>query len=143
MNRQTILDKVYTKTYYVGEMLKNKDTDMKFVQACSDDSDILSDYMDAEINRINGYMTKRLVSFSIDKENITVNTNRPLKDKIVNIIENALESYLVEYITWKWIKDNYPQIANPSDKEERLWQLKDAITSLSPSVRRRATTIGI
>jgi len=143
MNKQRILDKVYTKTYYIGESGKSKDPEMKHIQACSDDSDVLSDYMESEINRISGYMRKRLISFKIEGEIIHVNTNRPCRDEMVKVVEDALESYLVEYIAWKWVSDNYPNIADPSVKEERLWQLKDAITSLSPSVRRRAATMGI
>ena len=62
---------------------------------------------------------------------------------MMSVIECSFESYLVEYLSWKWIKDNYPQIADSSDMENRLWQLKDNITSLSPIVRRRATEMGV
>lgn len=143
ISKQSILDKVYTKTYYIGESKKGKDPDMKYVQAGADDADILSDYLMDEINRMRGYMTKRLVDFVLKNDCIFLRTNRPDRRDMLPVIERSFESYLVEYLSWKWIKDNYPQIADPSDKDARLWELKDHITSLSPRVRRRATEMGI
>lgn len=143
IDKQKILEKVYTKTYYIGESKKGKDTDIKFIQAGKDDADILSDYLSDEINRMKGYMAKRLIDFSFDNESISLTTNRPDKEIMMSVIECSFESYLVEYLSWKWIKDNYPQIADSSDMENRLWQLKDNITSLSPIVRRRATEMGV
>ncbi len=143
IDKQKILEKVYTKTYYIGESKKGKDPDIKFIQAGKDDADILSDYLSDEINRMKGYMAKRLIDFSFDNESISLTTNRPDKEIMMSVIECSFESYLVEYLSWKWIKDNYPQIADSSDMENRLWQLKDNITSLSPIVRRRATEMGV
>ena len=143
IEKKKILEKVYTRTYYIGESKKGKDPDMKFVQAGKDDEDILSDYLNEELNRLKGYMIKRLDGFSFNDETVSLTTNRPDKESILPVIECSLESYLVEYLSWKWIKGNYPQIADPSDKEDRLWELKDHITSLSPRVRRRATNMGI
>lgn len=143
IEKKKILEKVYTRTYYIGESKKGKDPDMKFVQAGKDDEDILSDYLNEELNRLKGYMIKRLDGFSFNDETVSLTTNRPDKESILPVIECSLESYLVEYLSWKWIKENYPQIADPSDKEDRLWELKDHITSLSPRVRRRATNMGI
>ena len=143
IEKKKILEKVYTRTYYIGESKKGKDPDMKFVQAGKDDEDILSDYLNEELNRLKGYMIKRLDGFSFNDETVSLTTNRPDKESILPVIECSLESYLVEYLSWKWIKENYPQIADPSDKEGRLWELKDHITSLSPRVRRRATNMGI
>lgn len=143
MNRQLILDKVYTKTYYIGESKKRENPDMKYVQASSDDADVLSDYMNAEINRLKGYMQKRLLFFRFNGDDFFCVSNRPSAREMVDVINESMETYLVEYITWKWLSDNYPQLADPSAKEETLWSLKDHVCCLAPKVRRRAATMGI
>lgn len=143
MNRQHILDKVYTKTYYIGESKKRENPDMKYVQASSDDADILSDYMNAEINRLKGYMQKRLLFFRSHGDEFFCVSNRPDAKEMIPVIEESLETYLVEYITWKWLSDCMPQLADPRPKEEALFTLKDHICAVAPKVRRRAATMGI
>lgn len=52
MNKQQIIDKVFTKTYYIGEAKKQEDPLSKIIQASKDESDILGDYFDEALNEI-------------------------------------------------------------------------------------------
>lgn len=142
MNRKSILDRVYTKTYYTGESRKQETPSAAVIQASSDNNDALNDYLDEAMNEIEFYAHKRLVEISFKDDVLTVESKRPKKDELVSCLDRLLEDYLVEYISYKWFSENGFQ-TDPSGMNGSLDRLKNCICALAPRVRRRATNMGI
>lgn len=144
MNKQSIIDKVHTRTYYLAESKKKEMPDLAFMQTSSDNADILSDYMDAAIDEIKSYMEKRLISFSWSEDDvITVTSERDKADLMTERLDKAMSDYLVEELVYRWASDTFPRFSDSKVRDEKLDNLKDIICSLAPNVRRRATTMGI
>lgn len=142
MNKQQIIDKVFTKTYYIGEAKKQENPLSKIIQASKDESDILGDYFDEALNEINFYAQKRLVEVIITEDSIEITSQRPKKEEITKCVDRLLGDYMVEYISYKWLSDNGYNV-DPTEKDQALDRLKNCICALAPKVRRRATEMGI
>lgn len=142
MEIKSVLEKIYTKTYYIGEAHKRENANAGIIQACADNDDVLMDYISMELEEINFYAKKRLVEFAFNEGKISVESSRPKADEMKGCMEKLLSDYLVEYASYRWLNDNGVNY-DSSIKDESLHRLKDCICSLAPRVRRRATNMGI
>lgn len=142
MNRKSVIERVYTKSYYTGEARKPENPSVAVIQASIDNNDILTDYMNDALNEVEFYAHKRLVEISFKDDEISVVSERPKKEELVSCLDRILEDYLVEYISYRWFSENGIN-ADRSVVDMALDRLKDCICSLAPKVRRRATQMGI
>nr|DAU87698.1 MAG TPA: hypothetical protein [Caudoviricetes sp.] len=142
MDKESILNKVYTKTYYIGEALKKNNTHDSIVQACKDNSDILLDYFEAALNEINFYAQKKLFKVIVTDKSIEIISERAKKEEISKSLDSLVSDYLVEYISFRWLFDNGYGIS-PEGVLNALENVKDCICALAPKVRRRAANMGI
>ena len=129
MDKKAILDKVYTRTYYIGESRKRENIDASIIQACEDNSDIL-------------YSQKRLVKVVMNEETIEVTSERVKNEELKECLENLVSDYLAEYVLFRWLSDNGYGIS-PEGVSNALENVKDCICALAPKVRRRAANMGI
>ena len=143
MNRQNVINKVYTRTYYLAEGKKEEMPSLATMQASQDNNDILSDYLESAMDRVKAYIEKRLPSVSWVDDTLLVESNRENAEEMIQRLDRAIEDYLVEELVYRWVSDNQPKMADPSLPEQRLDYVKTCVTSLAPNVRRRATTMGI
>ena len=143
MNKTEVLNKVHTKTFYIGESKKADNPNIALIQTSDENSDILSDYFNRYMNELTGYMHKRLIDFSWDGDTLTIQSPREKKDEMVKVLDNAISDYLTERLVFQWFMDNNVEVNNPPLYEELLDKVKTYIATLSPNVRRRATTMGV
>lgn len=143
MNREEILKKVHTRTYYLAESKKSEIPELAFMQTSADNTDILNDYLDAAIDEMKSYMNKRLVSFEWEGDVITVESKRDKADVMTQGLDKAMADYLVEETIYRWTSDTFPKFADRDLRDKKLDNLKDIVCSLAPIVRRRATTMGV
>lgn len=143
MNKQEVLSKVHTRTYYIAETKKREMPDLALMQTSSDNSDILSDYMDAAVEELKAYMEKRLLGVEWDGETLKVTSERPKSDLMLIQLDKAIADYMVEELTSRWIGDSFPQLADFKMRDKKLDYVKNVVCSLAPKVRRRATTMGV
>ena len=90
MDKKAILDKVYTRTYYIGESRKRENIDASIIQACEDNSDILEDYFKSALNELNFYSQKRLVKVVMNEETIEVTSERVKNEELKECLENLV-----------------------------------------------------
>lgn len=143
MNREEILKKVHTRTYYLAESKKSEIPELAFMQTSADNTDILNEYLDAAIDEMKSYMNKRLVSFEWEGDVITVESKRDKADVMTQGLDKAMADYLVEETIYRWTSDTFPKFADRDLRDKKLDNLKDIVCSLAPIVRRRATTMGV
>lgn len=143
MRKQEVLDKVHTRTYYIAESKKGEIPNLAFSQTSSDNNDILTDYLDSLVQRLTGYMTKRLLQVEWDGETLKVTTNRDNADEMAQALDKAITDYMVEELVARWMEDTFPKMADRRLAEERLDYVKDCVCALAPNVRRRATNLGV
>ena len=143
MNREEIIKKVHTRTYYLAESKKSEIPELAFMQTSEDNTDILNDYLDAAIDEMKAYMNKRLVSFEWEGDVITVESKRDKTDLMTQSLDKAMADYLVEETIYRWASDTFPKFADRELRDKKLDNLKDVVCSLAPIVRRRATTMGV
>lgn len=142
MDKKAILDKVYTRTYYIGESRKRENIDASIIQACEDNSDILEDYFKSALNELNFYSQKRLVQVVMNEETIEVTSERVKNEELKECLENLVSDYLAEYVLFRWLSDNGYGIS-PEGVSNALENVKDCICALAPKVIRRAANMGI
>lgn len=142
MNIERVLEKIYTKTYYIGESLKESYASAKHIQACPDDNDVLMDYINAEMTSVEAYLQKRLDFVSLS-DVLDVCSKREKSEEMSALLERSLEEYLAESTVYRMMCDRMPSAADPRGAQDALERLKDIACSLAPTVRRRATTMGL
>lgn len=143
MNKQDVINKVHTRTYYIAESKKREMPDLAIMQTSSDNSDILSDYIDAAVEELMAYMQKRLLEVEWDGESLKVTSSRDKAELMLIQLDKAIADYLVEELCYRWVSDTFPKLTNESLREKKLDYVKDIVCSLAPRIRRRATTMGV
>ena len=142
MNIEKVLERIYTKTYYIGESLKESNVPASHIQACPDDNDVLTDYINAEMTFVEAYLHKRLDFVSLS-DALDACSKREKGEEMAALLERSLEEYLAESAVYRLMCDRMPSAADPRGAQDALERLKDIACSLAPTVRRRATTMGL
>ena len=148
---QTILDRIHTRSYYIGESYKAKDIDYSIVQSSIDNVDELGVSIDIALSNIAGMLIKRVKDFTYDLEedciiDITPYGREPENgDSVVKLLENAIIDYCVQYSVYHWLLVLKPEIASPIGSLLPLIEDKiiKYIGMISNPVKRRYTAFGI
>lgn len=149
---QTILDRIHTRNYYVGESYKAKDLDYSIVQSSYDNIDELKTSVESALDEVVGMFLKRAKEISYvwgnDRYDITIVPYGRIPDngeEVLRLLGNAITDYCAQYSIYQWLLVLKPDIANPigSLLPNIINKITKYIGMISDPVRRRYTPFGI
>lgn len=144
--------KIDTKTYYLGESYKAKDSGYSIVQSCSDNLDEIQSYVESAINEVIGKMLKRVKSidneFTDGKFIIKVESYDRIPDNkeyVVDLLKKEIIDYCVQYSAFQWVNLVKPEIAQPLSLMLPIMmnKIEKYISMISGIIKRRYTSFGI
>lgn len=118
IDKDNVIGKVKTSTYYTGEARKVVDGLLEVgtkLQASEDDSDFLNDAYNEAVGKLSVILTKAagpatFTSGTPDK--FTIMSQANFNDVVVPAIKDTCETYLSDYILFVWLSAMKPDEAN-------------------------------
>lgn len=148
IDKNEILQRVKTHSYYSGEANKIGDYDSKTIaamsQASDDDDYILSSYMDIAASVVSDTIyqaldkTQPLTGIGDSEQSYVFTLLQPatFPEMLIPSVAESVKAYITSYTLYRWLKDVNPKMADPTEFESYLSDINHGVNQRTKPVRR-------
>ena len=148
IDKNKILERVKTDSYYTGESAKIGDYDSKTIaamsQASDDDDNTLSSYMDIAASVVSDTIYQALdkrqpltgIEDSGQSYVFTLLQPTTFPETLIPSITESIMAYIASYTLYRWLKNINPQMADTSEFESHLSDINHRVNQRTKPVRR-------
>ena len=148
IDKNKILERVKTDSYYTGEAAKVGDYDSKTIaamsQASDDDDNTLSSYMDIAASVVSDTIYQALdkrqpltgIGDSGQSYVFTLLQPTTFPETLIPSITESIMAYIAAYTLYRWLKNINPQMADTSEFESHLSDINHRVNQRTKPVRR-------